>query len=227
MISASRAVHESLALLPTLNGERSIVPNGITRQSPSRPVPDDLALLVVGRLEPEKGFADAIEALAYVLKPFPAAFLTVVGFGGELYGLQKLAAERRVSSSIRFLGALAHDDVLEEIARASLVLVPSRVTEGFSLVAAEAAMLGRPVIATQVGGLPETVVHGKTGIVVAPERPDELARAVVQLWEDRSKLEALAENAVSHAASSFDIDRFVDDVSECYFSISSRRRKPQ
>lgn len=226
VISVSRAVHESLAFLPFLNGDRSIIPNGISRRSASWPPPDRPSLLVVGRLEPEKGFMDAIEALPTILERYPAASLTVVGFGGELYALQNLAAERGLSSNVQFLGALAHDDVISEIARTSLVLVPSRVTEGFSLVAAEAAMLGRPVIATRVGGLAETVVHRKTGIVVGPEQPDELARAVIELWDDRDRLLALATNAVSHAARSFDIDRFVDEVSQCYFALCLHRKKP-
>jgi glycogen(starch) synthase len=190
-------------------------------------MPAEDRLIAIGRLEPAKGFEDAIRALGIIVKSHPRAFLTIVGNGAELYSLQNLARLTGVANNVAFLGAVPHDDVLQEIAKASIVIVPSRAIEGFSLVAAEAAMLGRPVVATRVGGLPETVIDGKTGFIVPPESPDEIARAVVALLDNPETAHALARNARSHAITAFDISRFVGEMADLYQQITGNRERSQ
>jgi glycosyltransferase involved in cell wall biosynthesis len=81
------------------------------------------------------------------------------------------------------MGQLSVDDVTSVLNRASIVLVPSRAIEGFSLVALEAAHLGRPVIGTRVGGLTETIEDDVTGAIVPPDDPAAMAAAIKRLLD--------------------------------------------
>jgi glycosyltransferase involved in cell wall biosynthesis len=226
VVCASSAIEKSLDFMEIASDLKSVIPNGIVPTKPSWPVPAEPLLLVVGRLEPEKGFADAVDALALVRREFPNAALKIIGSGGELYPLQQLASQKKLSDRVEFLGALSQDAVMKEIKKASIVLVPSLVTEGFSLVAAEAAMAGRPVVATRVGGLPETVQDGLTGILVEPNSPLEISSAIQDLWGNRQKLEALATQAAAYALKAFNIGRFAKETSILYSSMLSRIEGP-
>jgi glycosyltransferase involved in cell wall biosynthesis len=90
----------------------------------------------------------------------------------------------------------------------TLVLVPSRY-EAFGLTALEAAQMARPVVATRVGGLPEVVVDGKTGLLVEPDDPVALARAIVTLLQDRGRAERLGRAARERARHAFSLERCV------------------
>ena len=100
-------------------------------------------------------------------------------------------------------------------ARASLVLVPSR-TEGFGLTALEAAWFGRPVVATEVGGLPEVVQDGVTGYLVKSDDPEALASACRKLLSRPDKLFEMATNARQEVASRFNWDEHVREYLELY-----------
>src|SRR5207244_8567887 len=83
---------------------------------------------------------------------------------------------------IEFLGSVPPEKVAHLIDEATLVVMPSRL-EGFGLVALEAALMARPVVAARVGGLPEVVLHEQTGLLVAANDSQALAQAIVRLLE--------------------------------------------
>jgi len=196
----------------------SIVPNGViapVNQVRKTPEPE---VLLVGRLEPEKGFADAMEAMAEILEEIPNSKLKIIGTGYELYGLQVQADRLGIGKSVSFLGELPHSEVLKHIARALVVVVPSRTIEGFSLVAAEAASMGVPVVATRVGGLSETVQDGGTGVLVDPHSPQQISSAVLALARDPEARAEMSRTAIANAAQRFSLDRFVTELSKHYRS---------
>lgn len=219
ILAVSHAV--STSITDRVPGARSVltVPNGISPIEPQPAESRGKRLLCVGRLEPEKGFEDVVAAMPGILRAHPQAELTIIGFGQGLYSLQSLASRLGVAEKIRFLGSQSHDDVIAEIIQSTIVLVPSQKTEGFSLVAAEAAMIGRPVVATRVGGLKETVVHETTGILVAPYSPKDIADSVIRLLSDSSTYDLLAESASRHAVSSFSMGRFAGDLHRQYSAL--------
>lgn len=157
---------------------------------PSEPVsqmPVEPTLLMLGRLAPEKGLDLGLEAYAILRQEFPDLRLVLAGEGAL-----RAELERRVKGweGVCFLGAVTREAVPATLNRATLVMMPSRV-EGFGLTALEAAWMARPVVAAAVGGLPEVVLDGVTGLLVPPEDPRALAGAVGSLLRDPRRLEAL------------------------------------
>lgn len=140
------------------------------------PEPDSVVL--IGRLEPTKGFDVALRGLAALRKDFPRIAIHIVGVGIERENLELQARELGLASSVTFHGRLDRVDVLRRIRGSTCVLVPSIALEGFSLVALESALLERPVVASDVGGLPETVADGVTGTIVDPCASDQITEAV-------------------------------------------------
>jgi glycogen(starch) synthase len=113
------------------------------------------------------------------------------------------------------------EDVAALINRSTLVVVPSRWQEAFASVAIQAAQLGRPVLASRVGGMSEAVLDGETGILFASEDDDALAAAIIGLLDEPRRLERLGRNARSHAQRAFSFDRYVADVESIYRRVSA------
>jgi len=176
---------------------------------------DPPRLLCVGRLVPEKGFDEAVTAFATVVDQFPTARLTIAGDGPERQNLTKQIIELGLSGSIEFTGNLAPDKVLHLIDQATLVLVPSR-SEGFGLVALEAGMMGRPVVATRVGGLPEVVLHRKTGLLVEQQEPEGLADAIRFLLSQPQAATAFGKAARQRVQEVFSFEHYVDAYDDLY-----------
>jgi glycosyltransferase involved in cell wall biosynthesis len=167
-------------------------------------VPGAKRLVVVGRLTPRKGQDLAISATALVRQAGFDARLTLVGDGypgyeGLVAGLHALADSEGISDVTEFAG---FQDPVPYLTAADLVLVPSRV-ESFGLVAAEALLLGRPVVAARIGGLPEVIRDGVTGVLVDPDDPQALADAVVALLSDPSAARALGDAGLADARERF------------------------
>lgn len=173
-------------------------------------------LLCMGRIVPEKGFDLVIEAFARVHAQFPDARLMVVGDGPERASLECRAEDLGVAGRTKFLGWVAPDEVPEVLDRSTIMLVPSRCEELFGLVAVEAALAGRPVVATRTGGLPEVVLDGRTGILVPVDDVDAMANAITQLLGDRELATRLGSNAADSARNRFGLESFVANYDDLY-----------
>jgi glycosyltransferase involved in cell wall biosynthesis len=141
----------------------------------------DPVLLVIGRLEAQKGHAVLIEALPLVRRRFPTVRLVCLGEGGLRGALEAQVAEAGLQPAVRFVGFQA--EVADWLALADLTVLPS-FYEGLPLAAIESLAAGRPVVATAVDGTPEVVVHEKTGLTVPPGDAVRLAEAVCRALGD-------------------------------------------
>jgi phosphatidyl-myo-inositol dimannoside synthase len=148
-------------------------------------------LAFVGRLIPEKGVGDLIEAVALLAPRFPDLTVLLVGDGSGRDGFESLARERGVADRLSFVGPVAPADVYDHMAAADLFVGPSW-HESFGLVFAEALHLGLPVVAAEVGGVVETVVHEETGLLVPPRAPEAIAAAVERIVRDPERARAMA-----------------------------------
>jgi glycosyltransferase involved in cell wall biosynthesis len=136
----------------------------------------------IGRLVPEKGLDVLLKALAS--EPEAWDRLLVAGDGWARQKYERLTKRLRLEGSVEFLGHRSVDEAAETMAQAHVVAVPSRWPEPFGIVGLEAMAQTRPVVASNVGGMPEWLDDGETGILVPPGDVAALARAVAWILQD-------------------------------------------
>ncbi len=142
--------------------------------------PDGPAV-TVARLSPEKDVETLLQATALVLRDDPTFRLEIAGDGVCMAPLRQTADQLGISGAVAFLGQVR--EVPKLLARAGLFVLPS-LAEGISLTLLEAMACGLAVAATRVGGNPEVVVNGETGLLVPPADPPALAAALLRLRRD-------------------------------------------
>jgi len=175
----------------------------------------------VGRLGSEKGHAYLVEATAILIKreALPVRLL-IVGDGRNRHLLEQTARRCGIAQDVTFAGF--QRDVTSYQAALDIFCLPS-LKEGLSLSALEAMALGKAVIASRVGGTPEVVVDGETGLLVEPADPEALARALAALLQDPQRAREMGEAGRERVARIFDLERVVDQVEKVY---ARMRRNP-
>jgi len=198
-------------------GSFTVVHYGIEPGAEPPPLPEPTRLVAIGRLIPIKGFDVLLAAFAQAREHLPELTLEIAGSG-------PLEAELRAAAGagVTFLGRVPAGPVLE---RAAIVVVPSR-GEGFGLVALEAAERGRAAIVSDVGGLPEIVADGETGVVVPVGDAAALAAAIVGLAGDAGRTRAYGSAARRRALELFSADAAADGVARVYRELL-RSRSPR
>ncbi len=225
--TCSRAnLGEVLEFEPAVADRSSWIANGLAVPAvPANAVPDGPPVVVgVGRLSPEKGFDVLLRAFTTVLGDAPDSRLVLAGRGLAEDSLEDLAAELGIADAVDFVGWVPRGDVTRLLDQASVVAVPSR-QEGFGLIAAEAAFRERPVVATRVGGLPEVVEDGVTGLLVDPDSPEQLAGAVRGLIADPSRAARLAEASRVRAERLFSEERLLSEHADLYRRLGTPARE--
>lgn len=159
-----------------------------------------------------KRVLDTVEVLARVTKRIPAR-LILIGDGPERPRVQALAEELDVADKVVFLGR--HDSVAELLSCADVFLLPSS-KESFGLVALEAMACGVPVVATDLGGLPEVVPHGEAGFLCSVGDVDAMADAVTDILRDEELHTRLATNGLAVVAEKFTAEFVVPQYEEIY-----------
>lgn len=231
VVFVSGAQHEkAAATMPSLRSRMSLILNALPMPNLqpaelrfSRP-----SLLCISRLVSDKGIDLAIRAVAHLRHRGIASRLTIAGDGPEKASLVNLSETLGLGGDVEFVGSVMPDHVASLINRSTIVLMPSRWREAFGLVALQAAQMGRPTIAARIGGLPEVVVHGVTGLLVPPDDELALTSAIQTLLSDTALAKRLGENARRRASEEFDFDRFVDKYEMVYAEVrqaTERRSK--
>ena len=224
IVACSEAILKlALRLAPEVAPRSSVVYNSLEIPSLApRPLSfDPPRLLFVGRLYcPDKGVDLALSALASAAGRFPHARLILAGDGQDRAKLEKQAVQLGISGMVEFLGWVDNDEVPSLINASTVVLVPSRI-EAFGLVALEAALMARPVVASDAGGLPEVVVHGETGLIFEKDDADGLARAITFLLENPEEAMQMGQKARHRALKKFRWDRYVDAYDALYRGFSA------
>ncbi|MEM6551170.1 MAG: glycosyltransferase family 4 protein [Planctomycetota bacterium] len=170
-------------------------------------------LVMVGRLQRWKGFHTLIEAMPELLSEDASTTAVLVGGAfasepGYEEDLRALSASLGVSERVVFAGAVEHADVPRYMQAADVVVHASH-HEPFGIVIVEAMALGKPLVASRVGGPGATVTDGRDGLLIDPERPDELAGAVLRYWNDPGLVERVAACGPGRAAD-FSVGVFAD-----------------
>jgi glycosyltransferase involved in cell wall biosynthesis len=179
---------------------------------------DPPVVLFAGRLVHQKGVDRLIAAMPVLLERVPALRLEIIGDGPERPTLRNIAADLGVGAFVSFAGAVDHEAVFHHLNRATVVVLPSRGSEGLPMAAIEAAMMGRPVVATRTPGVEEVVVDGETGILVESEGAGEpaLAPALRRLIAEPRLAERLGLGARRRALETFGWDAHVARYADLY-----------
>ncbi len=169
--------------------------------------------ITVGRLAPVKGHTDLLHAFQKAAAAHPDLRLLVAGEGALRNDLEDLADRLGISGRVQFLGW--RDDTAELLEVADLFLLASH-NEGLGLVLVEAMAKRLPVVATAVGGVPEVVDDGQTGLLVPPRSPDALARALGELAADPDRRRRMGEAGYRRAVGRFSINATVQQTELLY-----------
>lgn len=184
-------------------------------------IPDNSLIVgTVGRLVPVKGPEFLIEAAKYIHSKYHNAFFIFTGDGPLKQNLEKKARELRIEKNILFLGW--RDDVARIISIYDIFCLPS-LNEGMGRVLVEAMALGKPIVASDIGGIPELVIHGKNGFLVPPKNPIPLAKYIQILLEDKEKREKMGQ-AGKEMALNFSKEIMVERISDLYKELMIQKK---
>ncbi|MFH0981080.1 MAG: glycosyltransferase [Planctomycetota bacterium] len=182
---------------------------------------DCVHILTVGRLVEVKGIEYGIRALARIVAEFPNIRYQIVGDGPLRRRLEQLTDQLGLRTHVEFLGRRTRDQVVALYATAHLSLLPSIVArdgaeEGQGLVLVEAQASGLPVIASRVGGIPETVNEGGSALLVPPCDADALAEGLRVLLRRRELWGPMGRAGRLHVETHYDIEKLNDELVRIY-----------
>ncbi|HTW55917.1 MAG TPA: glycosyltransferase family 4 protein, partial [Thermoplasmata archaeon] len=180
-------------------------------------------VLFVGRLASNKGLLELVEAFARLAREDPAATLVLVGAdGGMAAAVDARARERGVADRVRRVGFVEDPALLAAAYREARVLVLPSEYEAFGLVLLEALAEGTPVVASRVGGIPEIVEDGVSGLLVPPKSADDLFAALARLWADPELGRRLGDAGRTGVVPRFTWDGLADRLDRIYRELARR-----
>ncbi len=177
-------------------------------------IPSGVPVLgTVGRLDSVKGHKFLLDAIPYIKRASQGIKVLIIGDGPLRLDLENQAKRLGVEDNVLFLGM--RDDVPELLNCIDVFVLPS-LYEGMGRALVEAEAAGVPVVATQVGGVPEVVLDGKTGILIPPKDPARLAEAVILLLKDKDKRISMGIEGRKFVTRLFGTEAMINKVSDLY-----------
>jgi N-acetyl-alpha-D-glucosaminyl L-malate synthase BshA len=180
--------------------------------------PDEAILVHLSNFRPVKRVVDVVKVFALVAKEVPAQ-LILVGDGPDRSAAEWLAHDLQIQEKVHFLGK--QDRVNELLPLADLMIMPSQL-ESFGLASLEAMACKVPAIATRVGGVPELIEDGFTGLLYPVGKVEDMARGAIGLLRDRNRLEAMRDAARKDAQKRFCATLVVPKYVKYYESVLAK-----
>ncbi len=177
--------------------------------------PDALAVGILGRVSPEKGHADLLEALRRLSLALPHLRVVIVGDGPDVPMLREAAARTGLADKVLFTGF--RDDVNNVINALDIVAVPSNWHEPCSAVVQQAMALAKPVIGSCMGGTPEMIAENETGLLVPASDPAALANALAALAANPATRTQMGKAGAARAEQLFTLALMTDKVEDLYY----------
>ncbi|MEW5958585.1 MAG: glycosyltransferase family 4 protein [Chloroflexota bacterium] len=174
------------------------------RLPPELPAVKGALIGAIANFYPTKGLATLLEAAAPLVKLNPALGFCIIGDGPLRSDLEKMILDLDLSQNVLLLGRQHKAALL--LHSFDIFVMPS-LKEGLPFALLEAMAAARPIVATQVGGIPEAIEHDRCGLLVAPNNSDQLAEAILDLLNNPAKAKRLGEAAQQRAADFFSAER--------------------
>lgn len=173
---------------------------------------DNFVIGYIANFAPGKGHIQLVEAFSEIVNAVPSARLLLVG-RGHLADVDEAIRQHRIAEKVVLTGWRSDTDAC---LNAMDVFVQPSLSEAFSQVLVEAMGVGLPVIATKVGGAEEVVENDQNGILIDPDRPEQIVRAALSLYEDCDRRKELGRTARSSVVARFSVERMVNRHFELY-----------
>ena len=176
---------------------------------------------IVGRLVPEKGIKYFLEAASQIKKSIIRIKFLIIGDGPLRQKLEDLAKKLNIYQDCLFTG------FRKEIANIISIFdvgVLSSLCEPFGLTILEYMALGKPIVATNAGGVPEIIKDGKSGILVPPQEPEQLAQAIILLLKNRGRAEQMGLAGRALVESKFTAERMIRESEELYLGLAQKKK---
>lgn len=227
VVAVSQAMRENLRL-KFLNINPVVIYNGIKNSEEYSVIETDsyllkgldnkkLKLISIGRLSKEKGFNILLKAVQHIKTKWnDDVQLFIIGEGPEKDNLMKLAQECGISENVVFPGYM---DNACKILKYFDIFVMSSLTEGMPITLLEAMRAGMPIVATAVGGIPEALEGGKCGILVPPGSELELAKSIVELYENSPLREELSIKSKIRFNEEFTVEKMEEKYRSVYLDV--------
>lgn len=178
----------------------------------------------VSHLRPEKGHRFFIDAIRKVRPIIPDLRVLIVGGDGPaLRPLQAAIVEHRLSETVFLTGYV--ENVLDYVSLMDVCCLTPISNEGFSNAVLEQMAMGKPVIATDVGGNREAISNGVSGIIVPPQNGDAVAEAILKLYRDDKLRNLIGREAKERVEKDFSIQKMIVDTEDFYYGIWKRSRE--
>ena len=223
VVSVSETIDQHLARQGIRADRRHVIHNGLALGADARLALNDgdgdagegekFRIAIIGRLAPVKGHSILLEALAAAGGRFPPFVCDIVGDGPERGNLEALAESLGLGRQVRFHGY--RPDVAAWLARADVLCMPS-LSEGLPFAALEAALLGKPIVASAVGGLKSHFRDRETALLVEPANPTALADALAWCAKNAEAAAAIGLAAKSMVETNFSIGRMIAENCDLY-----------
>ena len=233
IITVSQAVKEHLVEQGVEASKVRVVYNGVdlskfvppaNRERAKREVDlprNSLIVGVVAHLTAKKGHKWFLDAVAPLMKSFPALQILLLGEGEERANLRQQVAALGLDERVTFAGF--HPDVVPWMSAMDALVLPPISKEGFGRVLVEAGAMSIPVIGTDVGGIGEVIVPGETGFVIAPGDADALQTALSALLDDAELREKMGAAGRARALREFSQERMVEQTERVYRELLAER----
>jgi glycosyltransferase involved in cell wall biosynthesis len=180
---------------------------------------DDFSVGYVGRLSVEKGLTHLLTACAQLLRDGMPLRVLIVGDGPQRAELEQLSLALGLGDRVVFAGF--QEDIAEWIPCMDVFVLPS-LTEGTPISLLEAMAYGVPVIASAVGGVPQVIQHGETGILVSPGRPEEIGNGILAMFRDPETRHKLAQNAGVLVRTRYSVEQWIGRMEMEYENLSRK-----
>ncbi|MDD5680403.1 MAG: glycosyltransferase family 4 protein [Candidatus Omnitrophica bacterium] len=208
MVELKAADADKIYLVPTM-----LSFSGAIRGVEDGKEKETVSVGIIGRLTPEKGHIFFLKAASSILKSHRNVSFIIAGNGYLKDELAEAAKHMGLGGNLEFTGTFKDiSDIMDRID----ILVLSSLTEGLPLVLLEGMAYGKPIVATDVGGVNELVVEDKTGFIVAPKDPEALANAILTLADDPQRRKKFADEAAKRFKDKYSSETLIPVIESIY-----------
>ena len=213
--------NETIKLVSETKNKTEIIPFGVTLPNGIAEYPSDnkLKICFIKGFRKIYGSQILIDALKFVLEKNSDVELNLAGNLDDSSELKDMIELSGLSNKVNFVGFINHDKMYDFINQHHLMVMPS-LKEGFGVAALEASVCGRPVIASNVGGIPEVIIDGETGILVPSENPIRLAEAIIKLGQDMNLIRKMGLAGYDFVKNNYDWELSLDKMCDLYERVS-------